>query len=55
MKLHILIAQRKCNYKEQYAPEVLGCMSNSQYNDDSEYLQELKQNSIKSGDLNQLK
>jgi hypothetical protein len=51
MNIYILMAQRKCAYPGQYAPEALACMSGPEYSDNPGYLHDARQSNIDTGDF----
>ena len=51
MELHVLMAQRKCAYPGQYAPEALACMSDVEFSDNPEYLRNARQENIDTGEF----
>ena len=51
MKLHILMAQRKCAYPGQYSSEALDCMSDVEYSDNPEYLRNARQENLDTGEF----
>lgn len=51
MELYILMAQRKCAYPGQYAPEALACMSGPEYSDNPGYLHDARQSNIDTGEF----
>ena len=55
MELYILMAQRKCAYEGQYAPEALSCMSGPEYDDNPDYLQNERYSNIETGEFEAVK
>ena len=51
MELHILMAQRKCAYPGQYAPEALACMIDVEYSDNPDYLRDARQSNLDTGEF----
>lgn len=51
MKIHVLMAQRKCDYPGQYAPEALACMSEAEFDDNPGHLREMREENIDSGEF----
>jgi hypothetical protein len=38
MKIHVIIAQRKCSYQGEYGIEALHCMSEHEYSENPQFL-----------------
>ncbi|WP_018234370.1 hypothetical protein [Thioalkalivibrio thiocyanodenitrificans] len=51
MEILILMAQRKCSYPGEYAPETLGCMAEAELIDNPEYLENERRKHIDSGEF----
>lgn len=51
MEIIMVIAQRKCAYAGQYGPECLACMTEYEYSDNPEHIEDALANGIESGEF----
>jgi hypothetical protein len=51
VKIHVLMAQRKCDYPGQYAPEALACMSRAEFDDNPRHLRDMRQENLETGEF----
>lgn len=51
MKIHVLMAQRKCDYHGQYAPEALACMSEAEFSDNPSHLHNMRLENLETGEF----
>jgi hypothetical protein len=51
MKIHVVVAQRKCAYQGEYGIEAIACMSEYEYSDNPEYLKGELVKARKSGEF----
>ena len=51
MNIYVLMAQRKCKFPGEYAPETLVCMSEAEYDDNPECLYNSRKIHLSSNDF----